>query len=161
MLSGFSVPSARSMANAVTVPSFFSPWRSVSLAEYRRVPAAFRARWLGLVPISWTPAARHRPGGAVHPEDVDAAAVARRQIHLGRQHVAERGAEGSDVGEQRPGAIVRLPLEQASRKGCTSRQCDRGFEKGASRRVVRIHDENGPAGWSARRTHPTGRVRPG
>ena len=44
------------MAKALTVPSLSSPTRSVSLAEYRRVPAAFSARWLGLVPISWTPA---------------------------------------------------------------------------------------------------------
>src|SRR5258708_20685034 len=36
--------------------------RSVSLAEYRRVPATFTARQLGLVPISWTPAGVHEMG---------------------------------------------------------------------------------------------------
>ena len=51
---------------------------------------------------------RHRPGGAIHPEEVDAAAVAGRQVHLGRQHVAERGAEGADVGDERPAGFVRL-----------------------------------------------------
>ena len=56
MLSSSNFPSARLMAKALTVPSLSSPTRSVSLAEYRRVPAAFKARQLGLVPISWMPA---------------------------------------------------------------------------------------------------------
>jgi len=52
VLSGVNFPSVRSMLNAVTLPSRWSPCRSVSFAEYIRVPAAFTARWLGLVPIS-------------------------------------------------------------------------------------------------------------
>ena len=61
MLSGCNFPAAGSTANALTVPSFWSPARSVSLAEYRRVPAALSARQLGLVPISWTSAAVSAP----------------------------------------------------------------------------------------------------
>ena len=38
---------------------------------------------------------RHRPGGAIHLEQVDAATIAGRQIHLRRQHVAERRTEGA------------------------------------------------------------------
>ena len=61
---------------------------------------------------------RHRPGGAIHPEEVDAAAVAGRQVHLGRQHVAERGAEGADVGEERPGGFARsCPGREARQRG--------------------------------------------
>ena len=52
MFSNVKCPSARSMAKALTVPSLSLPTRSVSLAEYSRVPAAFSARQLGLVPIS-------------------------------------------------------------------------------------------------------------
>ena len=55
---------------------------------------------------------RHRPGGAIHPEEVDAAAIAGRQIHLGRQHVAERRAEGADIGQQRRGASAGSSLIQ-------------------------------------------------
>ena len=49
-------PSARLTAKALIVPSLSSPTRSVSLAEYSRVPATLKARQLGLVPISKTPA---------------------------------------------------------------------------------------------------------
>src|SRR5262249_60996594 len=90
---------------------------------------------------------RHRPGGAVHPEDVDAAAVAGRQIHLGRQNVLERGAEGPDVGNERPGAPVRLRPEQTAHEGRRPHERDRGLEERSSGPVVRIHGGNGPAGW--------------
>ena len=50
---------------------------------------------------------RHRSGGAIHLEEMDAAAVARRQVHLGRQRVAKRRAEGPDVGDERPGGLAR------------------------------------------------------
>jgi hypothetical protein len=56
VLSSLSFPPSRSTAKALTVPSFPLPTRSVSLPEYRRVPAAFNARQLGLVPVTWTPA---------------------------------------------------------------------------------------------------------
>ena len=45
-------PSIALMANALTVPCLPSPTRSVSLAEYKRVPAAFTVKQLGLVPSS-------------------------------------------------------------------------------------------------------------
>ena len=43
---------------------------------------------------------RHRAGGAVDLEDVDAATIAGRQIDLGWQHVAQRRTESSDVGDE-------------------------------------------------------------
>jgi hypothetical protein len=49
------------MAKALTVPSLPSPARSVSLAEYRRVPAVFNTKQLGLVPISWMPVGVNAP----------------------------------------------------------------------------------------------------
>ena len=55
---------------------------------------------------------RHRPGGAIHLEEVNAATIAGRQIHLRRQHIAERRTEGSDIGDERPGGFCRLRLEQ-------------------------------------------------
>ena len=51
VLSKVKCPSARSMEKALTVPCLSCPTRSVSLAEYSRVPVAFTARQLGLVPI--------------------------------------------------------------------------------------------------------------
>ena len=50
---------------------------------------------------------RHRAGGAIDLEEMDAAAVAGRQIHLGRQRVAKRSAEGPDIGDKRPGGLAR------------------------------------------------------
>ncbi len=49
---------------------------------------------------------RHHPVSAVHPEEVDAPAVAGRQVHLGRQHVAERGTEGPDIGDERAARLL-------------------------------------------------------
>ena len=50
---------------------------------------------------------RHRSGGAIHLEEVNAATIAGRQIHLGRQHIAERRTERSDIGDQGPGGFSR------------------------------------------------------
>ena len=50
---------------------------------------------------------RHRAGRAVDLEDVNAAAVAGRQIDLGRQNVVERRTEGADVGDERFGSFNR------------------------------------------------------
>ena len=117
------------MAKALTVPSLSSPTRSVSLAEYRRVPAAFKARQLGLVPISWMPAGVIAPVARSTRKQVDAAAIAGRQIHLRRQHIAERRAEGADIGDERPGGFVRSRLERTGdERGCP-RQCDGGFQE--------------------------------
>ncbi len=44
------------MANELIEPSFLSPTRSVSLAEYMIVPLLFTARHPGLVPMSTVPA---------------------------------------------------------------------------------------------------------
>ena len=45
---------------------------------------------------------RHRAGVAIHPEQVDAAAIAGRPIHLRWQHIAERRTEGADISHERP-----------------------------------------------------------
>ena len=72
---------------------------------------------------------RHRPGGAIHLEKVDAATIAGRPIHLRWQDVAERRTEGADIGHERPAGFVRSRLEQTGdERGCP-RQCDRGFQK--------------------------------
>ena len=72
---------------------------------------------------------RHRPGGAIHPEEVDAAAVAGRQVHLRRQHVAERGAEGADIGDERPGGFVRSRPERTGDERGRPRQRDGGLQE--------------------------------
>ena len=43
---------------------------------------------------------RHRPGSTIHVKEVNAPAISRWQIHLSRQHIAERRTEGSDIGEE-------------------------------------------------------------
>ena len=91
---------------------FLSPTRSVSLVEYSRVPAAFRARQLGLLPALIDSGRRHRAGGAIDVEDVNAATVAGRQINLGWQHIVQRGTERSDVGDERFGAACWPRREQ-------------------------------------------------
>ena len=72
---------------------------------------------------------RHRPGGAIHLKEVNAATIAGRQIHLRWQHIAERRTEGSDIGDEWPGGFARLRLEQDIREDCRPRQCDRSFQK--------------------------------
>ena len=86
------------------------------------MPAAFTARQLGLVPISMDAGGRQRPGGAIHLEEVDAAAVAGRQVHLRRQHVAERRAEGADIGEERPGGLGQSSPDREINQGGHARQ---------------------------------------
>ncbi len=72
---------------------------------------------------------RHRPGGAIHPEEVDATTVAGREIHLRRQDIAERRAEGADIRHERPPGFVRSRRERTGEERRCPRQCDRGFEK--------------------------------
>jgi hypothetical protein len=50
----------------------------------------------------------HRSRRTVHAEDVDAAAVAGRQVHLGLQHVAERRAERPHVGDEGRTGVARV-----------------------------------------------------
>ena len=92
-------PSLRSTAKALTVPSLLSPTRSVSLAEYSRVPAALKPGSSDWFPSHRIPAGVNAPF-AIDPEEMDAASIARRQIHLGRQHVAQRRTESADIGHR-------------------------------------------------------------
>ena len=64
-------------------------------------------------------ARRQRPGGAVHPEEWMPRPLPGRQIHLRRQHVAERGTEGADVGEERPGGLGRSRSGPGNQSGGT------------------------------------------
>ena len=143
MLSSSNFPSARLMAKALTVPSLSSPTRSVSLAEYRRVPAAIQSQAARARAHLVDAGGRHRPGGAIHLKEVNAATIAGRQIHLGRQHIAERRTEGSDIGEEWSGGFVRLRLEQTGHERCCPRKCDRGFQKRTSGAVACGHGECG------------------
>ena len=101
VLSSFIFPSFRLMANALTVPSLCSPTRSVSLAEYRQVPEEFRARQLGLVPISWIAGRRHLPGSKDLPEKRECRDHARGKVHGVGNACAQRRAEGSNIGRGR------------------------------------------------------------
>lgn len=53
---------------------------------------------------------RHGPGLAIHQKDVNPATIAGREINLSRQHIAQRRAEGSDVGEKWLVGLSRLRL---------------------------------------------------
>ena len=117
------------MAKALTVPSLSSPARSVSFAEYSRVPAAFTARQLGLVPISTMPLGDQRAAGAIDVEEVDAAAIPGRQIDLRRQRVAKRGAEGADIREEGPGGLGRPSPDRETSQGGHARQRSCCFQK--------------------------------
>src|SRR4051794_36128920 len=55
---------------------------------------------------------RHRAGGIVDLEYVNAATIAGRQIHLRRQRIAKRRAEGSDIGHHPSLRHGRLSLAQ-------------------------------------------------
>ena len=48
----------------------------------------------------------HRPSSAIDLKEVNAATVARRQVHLSWQHIFERRTKGADVGESGPGTFV-------------------------------------------------------
>ena len=50
---------------------------------------------------------RHRPGGAIHLEQVYAATIAGRQIHLRWQHITERRTEGADIRDEWPAGFLR------------------------------------------------------
>ncbi len=69
---------------------------------------------------------RHCPGGAIHLEQVYAATIAGRQIHLRWQHIAERRTERADIGNQWPTGFVRLSLEQTGEERSCSHQRDEG-----------------------------------
>ena len=55
---------------------------------------------------------RHRSGGAIDPKEMNATAIPGRQIHLGRERVAKRGAEGPDIADERRGTSARSGLFQ-------------------------------------------------
>jgi hypothetical protein len=48
---------------------------------------------------------------------VNAATIAGRQIHLRGQHIAERRAEGSDIGDEGSGTASGLRREQTLEEG--------------------------------------------
>ena len=50
---------------------------------------------------------RGRPGGAIHLEQVNAAAIAGRQVHLGGFHMLQRGTVGTYVSDERPLGLAR------------------------------------------------------
>ena len=64
---------------------------------------------------------RHRAGGAVDIEDVNAATVAGRQIDLGRQNIVQRRTEGADVGDERFGSFSRWCCKSC-RQQCRCRE---------------------------------------
>jgi len=69
----------------------------------------------------------HCPCGTIHLKNVNAATIAGRQINLGRQHISERRAEGSDIGEKWSGGF--FGLKQAIDERCCPCYRDGGFEK--------------------------------
>ena len=85
---------------------------------------------------------RHRPGGAIHLKEVNAAAIAGRQIHLRRQHVAERRTEGADIGHEwkRPSGHPSFGSRHGYREWRRSRDGGDGFQKRASGMVRSSHD---------------------
>lgn len=77
------------------------------------------------------PGRRQGPGGAVDPKEVNAAAVSRRQINLGRPDVLERRSVGADVSHERlPGSVGRR-CQRALRQERSPGQGGGGLEKGA------------------------------
>ena len=77
-------------------------------------------------------ARRQGPGGAIHLKQVNAASISGRQIHLRRQHVAERRAERAHVGHERPLGLGRLRLKQTRHQRCAACHREAGFQKRAS-----------------------------
>src|SRR2546425_1052369 len=73
--------------------AFARPVRLIGRIEARAGAVHRQAAWAGsqFIDTGWG----HRAGGALYLKEVNATAVARRQIHLGRQHIAERRAEGA------------------------------------------------------------------
>ena len=80
-----------------------------------------------------------RPGGTIRPEQVDALAVAGRQVHLSRHGIAERGTKGADVGEERTGDFVRLRPQRWVRERGGRREGDGGLDKRTPGAVERRH----------------------
>jgi hypothetical protein len=66
----------------------------------------------------------HRPGGTIKPEKKNAPSIPGREIHLGRQRVAKRGAKGPDIGEKRrrSSAGCSLIQEMTQREGPRQRR---------------------------------------
>ena len=93
------------------------------------------------VPQRVNPGGRQRPGLAVHFKQMNAAAVAGGEIHLGRQGVAKGGAEGSDIGHERAGGLgrprLRAPL--GHRRGRHHR--GGGFQKRSARGINVDHGD--------------------
>ncbi len=122
------------MAKLLIEPASFSGRRSVSSVEYRRVPAALSARQFGLVASSNNPCGDKAPGRAIHEERVNAAPIARRQIHLSRADKRQRRTIRPHIRDKRPVARprVRLRLRQRSEDRPTARQGG-GFQKRTAR----------------------------
>ena len=74
-------------------------------------------------------ARRQGAGGAIHCKQVNAASVSGRQIHLRRQHVAERRAERAHVGHQGVSRLGRLRLEQTRQEWCAACRHGGGFQE--------------------------------
>ncbi len=93
---------------------------------------------------------RHRAGGAIDPEEVDAPAVAGRQVHLRRQHVPERRSEGADIGDE--GFVgLRAGLGRAGEERGRPGQGDGGLQKRATGAVERGHGNSVFIGLGRRR----------
>ena len=112
------------------------------------------------MPISWTSAAatalvsrftrkrwmpRPLPGG---------------RVHLGRRHVAERGAEGPDIGEERVRHLHPVPpgCSRLSRRDAAPGQGDGRLDKGSRDSPDTGHD-GGSLFGHCRANHLTGEVR--
>jgi pimeloyl-ACP methyl ester carboxylesterase len=82
---------------------------------------------------------RHRPGVAIHLKEMDAAAIAGGQVHLGPQHVAKRRAEGSHIGDEWSGRFSRMRLERAITEDGCPREGNGSLQKRASGIVEGSH----------------------
>ena len=73
---------------------------------------------------------------------MNAPAIPRRQIHLGRQHIAQRRTERSDIGHQWPCEIPRLCVKDTCHE--LHRPCsrDRSFQKRTAGTVEWQHVKN-------------------
>ena len=77
---------------------------------------------------------RHGAGDAIHVEEMDAAAISRRQIHLRRQGVAERRAERAHVPDQWPGGLACFCPGEKSRQRGDPREGNCCFQKRATQK---------------------------
>src|SRR5207245_9880314 len=80
------------------------------------------------VHIGW----RQRSSGAIHSEQINAAAISGRQIHLSRRHIVERGAESADVSHERGLGGGGLRPDGSEQERAASGEYGRGFQKRAT-----------------------------